>query len=234
MTFEELISTIIVPVTVCTDCEEVLDDCGCGLEASAGDGPLEGRDALRADLYSEHPGCSFAAGSACRSPGHLTPIVGVDGLHDDGGALHDGPDQTLRNQAEGPTESLYRQCVRCDALRHLDAGGHERAEKLRGDSVAYVTKPKSRDVVYHLHWVAVKFEGHVNDFRGDEVQVGVGLLEVVLPCRCRHEEFGVDLLSHLEGLGLIQRTKELRQGCLPRRRITHGFVQKPFDILPQP
>mmetsp|Transcript_21947 Transcript_21947/g.48527 ORF Transcript_21947/g.48527 Transcript_21947/m.48527 type:complete len:355 (-) Transcript_21947:1202-2266(-) len=231
---EELIGTVVVPVAISSDSQEVLNDCPRGLEATALDRPRQRRDTLSADLHCEHPCGTLPTRCTSNCLLHLLLVVSVDGFHHNGGTLQDGPHQTLGDEAQRPSESLNRNLILGNALCDFDAGRHEGPHELCGDGVADVAETQRRDVVHHLDRLTVEFHGHIHDFRSDQVQIGVGLLEVVLPCRCRHEEFGVDLLSHLEGLGLIQRTKELRQGCLPRRRITHGFVQKPFDILPQP
>mmetsp|Transcript_117381 Transcript_117381/g.343761 ORF Transcript_117381/g.343761 Transcript_117381/m.343761 type:complete len:290 (-) Transcript_117381:71-940(-) len=214
---EELVCAVVVPLTVRADGQEVPDDSVRGLEAAGLDGPGQRRDGVRADLHDHQPLGPLAPGGAAHSLLQLLRGVHVDGLHDDGGALVDGPDQDLRDQREGPPEGFHCFGVAACCSDSLYGGCHKGREELRRYPIANVSQPQCGNVINLLPRVSEDVQRKAHQLRADEVQAAGRLLEVVLPRGRCGEEALVHLRNDVRLLALIQTDQKVIQGALPRQ-----------------
>mmetsp|Transcript_104577 Transcript_104577/g.294471 ORF Transcript_104577/g.294471 Transcript_104577/m.294471 type:complete len:433 (-) Transcript_104577:11-1309(-) len=239
---KQFVRAIVVPVSVRSYRQQVLQDGTCCLQASSFQGAVERRYRLRADLHRQHPSGPAATRSMHDRSPQLPRRVHVDGQHDNGGALRDGPNQNAGDEPEGPPEALlHRRFFRrgrvrgADQISHdLDEGGDEGREEVRRDAVGDVAQAQRRHVLDHLLRLPVHLQGHLDDPVRDEMQPCRRLLEEVLALWSHREEALVKPSSELPFLTLGQANDE----AFKRTFMTGGFAdlgtEPLLDALPQP
>mmetsp|Transcript_51100 Transcript_51100/g.119783 ORF Transcript_51100/g.119783 Transcript_51100/m.119783 type:complete len:352 (+) Transcript_51100:862-1917(+) len=97
MPLEQIVQTVIVPGTICTDCHKILQHHLGGLQVPSVYGHVQRRDGLGADRDIQNPHRSVRTWSIRQRTPYLLGIVCVDGLHDESRTLLDGPHQELGN-----------------------------------------------------------------------------------------------------------------------------------------
>mmetsp|Transcript_10785 Transcript_10785/g.27781 ORF Transcript_10785/g.27781 Transcript_10785/m.27781 type:complete len:430 (-) Transcript_10785:961-2250(-) len=234
MANEELLHPVVVPLAVCPDGEEVLDDhLGC-VHAPALNGPHQRRNALSADLNREQPLVPQAARRALHGLPQRLHGVGVDRLHDDCGALLNRPDQHLRDQRKSPAEGVQGVLVLAAPLHLGDAAVREGTEELGGDAVGNVSEPEGRYIVGHVPRVAEALARHPDDALGDEVEALVRLLKEGLPSRVRTEERVIDRLAILIVLAVGEAPEHAVERTLPHVWLPQVLLQEALDVVPEP
>mmetsp|Transcript_9984 Transcript_9984/g.22503 ORF Transcript_9984/g.22503 Transcript_9984/m.22503 type:complete len:525 (-) Transcript_9984:971-2545(-) len=231
---EEVVHTVVIPLTIRSDSQEVTQHSLGHVEAAALDSPQQWGDALGAHLNLEQPSGTRPTGSALDRTLQLPDGVDVDGLHDDCRTLVDRADQHLCDERQRPPKGLETHFVIAGIAVHLDVRRDQGSNELGGNAVAHMAQAQGRDVVNHFPRIHEELPGHHADPLGNEMEPRVRLSEIVLSGWGNREEFGVDVRTHRVLLALFKPFHERHQCFLPDRRLAQVHLQNSLHVFPQP
>mmetsp|Transcript_96227 Transcript_96227/g.201027 ORF Transcript_96227/g.201027 Transcript_96227/m.201027 type:complete len:203 (+) Transcript_96227:1401-2009(+) len=157
---EERIGAKVVTVTIRTNCQQILNDGRSSIQTASFQGPQQGRNRLGADLHVQDPQRSLPPRGAGDSSPQLPCGVRVDGLHSDGGTLHDDACQDSGHQVQGPSKGLQGLLRGCQGMDDSHTGRDKRPEEVCGNAVSNVAKAQGRNVFHHLLGLAIHVQRH--------------------------------------------------------------------------